>query len=101
MTVEGSIDVSRVRFELVEGRYTATIDIAIYAGSERESVVGDTLKKVELRLPEDMYRAVVREGASFTARIPLSADPEHVKVVVYDYASDLLGSAVAKLKSKK
>ena len=101
MTVEGSIDVSRVKFEQVEGRYTATIDIAVYAGTERESVVGDTLKKVELRLPEEVYRAVMREGASFSARIPLSADPEFVKVVVYDYASDLLGSAVVQLKSKK
>ena len=101
MTVEGSIDVSRVKFELVEGRYTAEIDIAVYAGTQRESVVGDTLKKVELRLPEEIYRAVMREGASFTARIPLSADPEFVKVVVYDYASDLLGSSVVKLKSKR
>ena len=98
MTIEGSIDVSRVKFEQVEGWYTAAIDIAVYAGTERESVVGDTLKKVEFRLPEEMYRAVMREGASFSARIPLSADPEFVKVVVYDYASDLLGSAVVKLK---
>ena len=101
MTVEGSIDVSRVKFELVEGRYAAAIDIAVYAGGERESVVGDTLKKVELRLPEETYRAALRDGVSFSARIPLSADPEHVKVIVYDYASDLLGSAVVKLKSKK
>lgn len=101
MTVDGSIDVSRVKFELVEGRYAAALDIAIYAGSERESVVGDTLKKVELRLPEEMYRGALREGASFSARIPLSADPEFVKVIVYDYASDLLGSAIVKLKSKK
>jgi VWFA-related protein len=101
MTVAGSIDVSRVKFEFVEGRYTATLDIAIYAGSERESVVGDTLKKVELRLPEEMHRAVLREGASFSARIPLSAEPQFVKVIVYDYASDLLGSAVVKLEGKK
>ena len=98
MTVEGSIDVSRVKFEQVEGRYTAAIDIAIYAGSGRESVVGDTLKKVELRLPEEMYRSVLRDGASFSARIPLLAAPEFVKVIVYDYASDLLGSSVVKLK---
>lgn len=101
MTVEGSIDVSRVKFEQIDGRFAATVDIAVYAGGERESVVGDTLKKVELRLPEETYRAVMRDGVSFSARIPLSADPEFVKVVVYDYASDLLGSSMLKLKSKK
>jgi hypothetical protein len=101
MTVEGSIDVSRVKFEQSEGRYVATLDIAIYAGGEHESVVGDTMKKVDLRLTEESYRAVVRDGMAFSARIPLSADPEHVKAIVYDYASDLLGSSVVKLKSQK
>jgi VWFA-related protein len=98
MTVEGSIDVSRVKFDQVEGRYAAAIDIAVYAGGERENIVGDMMKKVELRLTEESYRAVMREGAGFSARIPLLTEPRYVKVIVYDYASDLLGSAVVKLK---
>jgi VWFA-related protein len=100
LTVSGTIDLSRVKFDKVEDRHNATLDIGIYAGDARERVLGETMKKVELRLLEDSYRTTMAKGVPFSARIAYAGEPAYVKVIVYDYASDLLGSSVVKLKKK-
>jgi hypothetical protein len=38
-----------------------------------------------------------RLGLPHESVVPLTAAPQRVKVVVYDYASDLLGSAIARV----
>lgn len=47
---------------------------------------------------DDTYQAFLREGASFGVRVPLAGTPRHVKVVVYDYDADVLGTATATLE---
>jgi VWFA-related protein len=97
LMVEGTIDLSQVKFTLADGRHVASLDVGIYAGDARQRVVGETLKKVDLRLTDDTHQAMMRDGATFTATLSLAGEPSYVKVIVYDYASDLLGSAVVKL----
>jgi hypothetical protein len=48
---------------------------------------------VDLKLDAEAYARFVKEGASYTARVPLANYPKHVKVVVYNYVTDLLGTA--------
>lgn len=98
LTVQGSIDLSRVKFALMEGRHAASLDIGIYAGDAREQVVGETLKKIDLQLSDEIHQALMRDGVPFTARFSVTGAPAYVKVIVYDYASDLLGSAMLKLR---
>lgn len=50
---------------------------------------------MDLKLSDESFRRFQAEGASYTARVPLTGPAIHVKVVVYDYASDLLGTATA------
>jgi len=57
--------------------------------------VGETWLTMHLTLPDERYRRFPEEGATYTARVPLKGRAAHVKVIVYDYASDLLGSATA------
>jgi VWFA-related protein len=99
LTVEGSIDLSRVTFTMTEGRHAASLDIGIYAADAREQVVGETLKKIDLQLSDETHGALMRDGAPFTARLSITGAPAYVKVIVYDYASDLLGSAMLKLRN--
>lgn len=98
LTVEGTIDLTRVKFTLTGGRHAASLDMGIYAGDAKEQVVGETLKKIDLQLTDDSHRALLRDGAPFSARLSLSGEPGFLKVIVYDYASDLLGSAMLKLR---
>ena len=98
LVISGSINLSRVKFEQVEGRQTASLDIGVYAGDARQRVLGETLQKVELKLTEESYRTTMASGIPFNVRIAYTGEPAYVKVIVYDYASDLLGSSVVKLK---
>jgi len=40
----------------------------------------------------------MREGIPFEVTMRAALPPKFVKVIVYDYAADLLGSAIVKLK---
>jgi len=41
---------------------------------------------------------MVKSGLPFNARIAIRSEPRYVKVIVYDYRADVLGSAVLKVK---
>jgi len=55
-------------------------------------------QNIDLKLTEESYQRMMREGISYTARIPVKGDARYVKVVVYDYGADIVGSVVAKLQ---
>ena len=96
--VEGNIRSPRINFTDTNGFYAASLDIAVYAGNGKEQPVGEMLRRVDLKLKADVYRAFGAQGASFDIRVPIRERPKYVKVIVYDYAADLLGSATATLK---
>jgi len=99
LLVEGTIHSSRIKFVQADGLHTASLDIGVYAGGDgKERVVGEVLRKVDLKLTDEAYRTFMKQGASFNVRIPLTGDPKYVKVIVYDYAADLLGTAVTRLR---
>jgi VWFA-related protein len=98
MVVEGQIQSPGIKFAQAGALYTASLDIGVYAGDAKEHVVGEILKKVDLKLKEETYQTFLRDGASFDVRFLVKGEPKYVKVIVYDYAADLVGSAVVKLK---
>lgn len=97
LIVAGTVDLSSLRFTAVEGRQTAAIDIGVYCGDRDERLVGEIVTRVDLRLTVASYESAMRDPVPFSIRLQLSGDPRYVKVIVYDYASDLLGTVVAKL----
>ena len=98
LLVTGTIRSARIKFAEAGGIYRASLDIGVYAGSGKQETVGELLRRVDLELKEPTYRAFATQGASFDVRVPLKARPRYVKVIVYDYAADLLGSATASIK---
>jgi VWFA-related protein len=95
---EMKIDPSRIAFSLVEGRRAAAVEFRIYCGDSREKIIGQTQGVLRLNLTEANYTKYARDGIPYTARVPVKAKPKTVKVVVYDPAADLAGSAVATVK---
>jgi hypothetical protein len=96
--VTGTIRSSRIKFSQSDGIYRASLDIAVYAGTEKQETVGEVQRRVDLQLKEATYRAFGEQGGSFNIRVPLKARPRYVKVIVYDYAADMLGSATAAIR---
>ena len=96
--VDATIDSAKLKFTVEEGWHVGAIDVAIFCADSRENLVGYTWQKVDLRAREDVYQHLLKDGLPFNARIPVRAKPRYVKVIVYDYGADVLGSAVLTIK---
>jgi len=92
------IDPARVVFELLDERHVGALEFRIYCGDGKKKIIGELLGTMRLNLSEASYKRYAREGLPYTARVPVKTAPKTVKVIVYDPASDLAGSAVAAVR---
>jgi hypothetical protein len=53
---------------------------------------------MDLKLSDESFRRFTEDGATYTARVRLNGEPFYVKVIAYDYAADIAGTATQKLK---
>lgn len=95
VAVDGRIDVSKLSLTAQDGRRVGMLDIAIFCGGPNEELVGERWEKVDLKLSEETYQKALSSGFTFSARVPVKSMPRHVKIVVYDHAADLVGTASA------
>jgi len=96
--VEITIGLARVGFAVEGDRRVADLDIDVFCGDDKEKLVGESWEKASLRLRDETYQRLLRDGLAYTTRVPLKGKARYVKVVVYDYAADMLGSAVVKVR---
>lgn len=91
--VNMTIDISRVTFELTDdGRHAASLDIAIFGLDRRQQPVGEFQQAIALELTDVRLAEIRASGLPMSIPIPVTADADSLKVVVYDYAGDLTGS---------
>ena len=83
---------------LRDGVRTGQLEIQVYCGDAKQKVIGDTGQHVDLSAPEATYQQWLQTGIRRTIRVPTSEPPKYVKVVVYDYGSDRVGSAMVTIK---
>lgn len=96
--IQGAIRAPRAGFRTADGRHAATFDLVVYCGDAKGNVVGETHKIVDLKLTDASHASFIRDGATFNGSVAVTGKPDYVKVVVYDYAADLLGSATMKVR---
>jgi VWFA-related protein len=96
--VEVTIDASRILFSEDEGRFDAFLNVAVYCGDARGRLIGERSQTMDLQLTEPTYQRYRQEGIPYSVRIPLKGALGVVKVVVYDYDADLVGSSIVKVK---
>ena len=46
----------------------------------------------------EAFQRILASGLTYNGRVGVSAAARHVKVVVYDYGADLIGSAMVQIK---
>jgi VWFA-related protein len=98
LAMDVNIQSSRIAFKQVDGRQVASLDIGIYCGDAKEKVVCESFQKMDLKLSDESFRRFTEDGATYTARVRLNGEPFYVKVIAYDYAADIAGTATQKLK---
>ena len=93
-----TIDVSRVGFERQGDMNVASLEVAAFAVFKGSHQAGYQWDTVNLALTDSQLAEARRTGWHYELTIDLTAKADEVKVAAYDYASDLVGSAVVKIK---
>jgi VWFA-related protein len=97
-TTRVTVDVSRVKFTRAADHHTATLDVALFCGDDKNRIVGQIRQQVNLTLTDARLERALKEGVAFNSRVPIAGHARTLKVIVYDYGADLIGSAVAKIR---
>jgi hypothetical protein len=98
LPVSATIDLSRVIFDKQNGLNVASIDIAVFAVTKRQKDAGHVWQSVNLSYTDARLAEIRQTGLRHDVSLPVTASADEVKVVVYDYASDLAGSGVGKVR---
>jgi len=92
------IEPNAVPFQTVNTRHQGKLAITAFYGNSRGRYLGDSWKTLEMNLKEETYQRVLKEGIPFSLRIPMQAPEESIKVVLYNYQNDKVGSVMIKAK---
>jgi VWFA-related protein len=89
-----------IKFEDADGHHKASVQVAYFAGTAKQAVIGQDWQVVDLDLTDQNYEIFKTRGLSYTQTVSVTGDPAYVKVIVYDYAADALGSSLVRIPAK-
>jgi VWFA-related protein len=93
VSVRLSIDPSRLFLSLVDGRKVGSIDILAVCSNEKDQPIGQFYQRASIDLSDEAMEKVSRSGLPYNVTFQASPATRKVRVVVYDYRADLVGSA--------
>ena len=93
VVAELRIDVSRVKLAEKAGRREGRLDIAFFCANADGAGIGELWRTFSVSLTAEEHKRAERDGITYTMRIPTTSYPRMAKVVVYDYAGDVVGTA--------
>ncbi len=95
--VDLTIAPERVTFATVDGRHVASVEVAVFLLDGADHAIDQVWQRLELNLRDETYARTMASGLTHHTAFGRADDARAIKVVVYDYAADLVGSAVAPL----
>jgi hypothetical protein len=95
---EINIDVTHLGLELIDGVRSGRLEIVVFCGDEKQTVIGDFGERLEFKASEETYAEWLKTGIRRVVRVPMAGVPKFVKVVVYDYGSERAGSFMVTIK---
>jgi VWFA-related protein len=98
VAAEVRVELSRLDLEEADGRHTGKFEAAFFCADSKERLIGQAWQTVDLNLKEETYQRLLTEGLRHASDIPITGSARYVKVVVYDYRADRLGSAIVRLQ---
>jgi hypothetical protein len=75
-----------------------SVEVVIFTVDGRKRQMQDLWQRVELDLSDATLEKFKSGGIPHSATLPAPPELDAVKVVVYDYAADLIGSLVLKVR---
>ncbi len=93
LSVDVTVDPSRLKFSVVDGAHVGRLTLAVFCWDEEGNPRGNAIRAVDLRFSDDDFGKIGKSGIPYQLRLPASSGVRRVRVVVYDYEADLVGSA--------
>ena len=99
--IDLTIDASRLGLTNTGGVRTGRLELRVYCGDDKQIPIGEITERIELEASEATYAQWLQSGLHRVTRVRVTGTPKYVKVVVYDYGSDRVGSITLTLKGKR
>jgi VWFA-related protein len=96
--VEVKIAPDRLSFVDKGGRKAGAIEVAIFCADGQERLIGQSWNTAQLEMTPDAFARFQAQGLTYREKVSVRAQAKYVKVVVYDVGSDVVGTAIVKLK---
>jgi hypothetical protein len=92
VSVRGTIDAEKIALGEENGLHTGRVEVALFALDRKNRLVGERWLTVDLSLDGRERDAALREGIRFESAVPVRDDATKVKIVIYDFDADAVGS---------
>ena len=96
--VQVKIAPDRLSFVEKEGRKAGSIEVAVFCADSQERLIGQSWNTAQLEMTPEAFARFQAQGLTYQAHVSVRAPARYVKVVVYDGGSDVVGTAIVKLK---
>jgi hypothetical protein len=93
IVVQGSIDTSRLFLTVVDGKHVGTVDILAVCFDDKNNVIGQNYQQANVELNDEMFQKVSASGLPYNVRFDMNSGVRRVRLIVFDYRADLVGSA--------
>jgi Ca-activated chloride channel homolog len=100
LRIDLKIDFAQIGLAIVNDRRPCKLHIVVFYANEKRKILGSDWKKLEGLLSEETYNQIREGGISVSTTIPIKAQNQILKVVVYDEENDRVGSKLVRLDKK-
>jgi VWFA-related protein len=97
--VDLQIDSAHVKFKSSKDGdlHTCKLHITVFYINDNGKILGSDWRILEGRLKEETYQQTLKSGLHNSFMVPVKAEKQNLKVVIYDEESDRAGSSFVKL----
>ena len=74
-----------------DGARVGLLDVAVFCLDGASVPVGSHADTITVKLTEDEYKRALKDGLPYLIQFPMIRSTKHVRFIVYDYGSDLIG----------
>lgn len=92
LRVDVKVDAAKVGLKNVDGVYTGKLHAAAFAADDKGRVAGQNWGAVDINFKADDYRQIMDSGINFSITVPRKSSRQVLKIIVYDPATDRIGS---------
>jgi VWFA-related protein len=93
-----AIDPSTLGLAQANSRWTGSIDMMVLAADAKDKTLGMLEQRMDLDMTQARYDQARASGIPYAANVAVSAPARRVKVIVYNYDTDRLGTAIVEVK---